>query len=48
MVALHAAQRHRRIDPGQEFTERVWALDTRIYRPDPLNWDGLEPPPAGG
>lgn len=48
MVALHAAQRHRRIDPGQEFTERVWSLDTRIYRPDPLNWDGLEPPPAGG
>jgi 3'-5' exoribonuclease len=39
-VALHAAQRSRPIQPGQEFTERVWSLDTRIYRPDPLTWDG--------
>jgi hypothetical protein len=23
-------------DQGSEFSERVWALDTRIYRPDPL------------
>lgn len=23
-------------DQGGEFTDRVWALDTRIYRPDPL------------
>jgi 3'-5' exoribonuclease len=23
-------------DHGSEFSERVWALDTRIYRPDPL------------
>lgn len=35
-VGLHAAQRQRRIEPGQEFTDRVWSLDTRIYRPDPL------------
>jgi 3'-5' exoribonuclease len=39
-VALHAAQRSRPIHPGQEFTERVWSLDTRIYRPDPLTWEG--------
>lgn len=35
-LALHAAQRHRAIEPGQEFTERLWSLDTRIFRPDPL------------
>ncbi|MFO0828259.1 MAG: HD domain-containing protein [Phycisphaerales bacterium] len=23
-------------DPGADFTEKLWALDTRIYRPDPL------------
>jgi 3'-5' exoribonuclease len=38
-VALNAAQRSRTIEPGQEFTERVWSLDTRIYRPDPLKHD---------
>jgi 3'-5' exoribonuclease len=36
-IALGAAQRHRTIEPGQEFTEKVWALDTRIFRPDPLS-----------
>lgn len=35
-VALGAVQRHKPIEPGQEFTERVWSLDTRLFRPDPL------------
>lgn len=38
-VGLYAAQRQRTIEPGQEFTERVWSLDTRIFRPDPLAAD---------
>ncbi len=24
------------IEPGLEFTERIWSLDTRLFRPDPL------------
>jgi len=47
-VALHAAQRSRPIHPGQEFTERVWSLDTRIYRPDPLTWEGNGSTPQDG
>ena len=35
-VALQSAQRHKGMQPGQEFTDRVWSLDTRIFRPDPL------------
>ncbi|MFM7799212.1 MAG: 3'-5' exoribonuclease YhaM family protein [Planctomycetota bacterium] len=35
-VAVQSAQRHKPIQPGQEFTDRVWSLDTRIFRPDPL------------
>jgi 3'-5' exoribonuclease len=23
-------------EPGHEFSDKVWALDVRIYRPDPL------------
>ncbi len=35
-VAIIAAARDR-LRPGHaDFTERVWSLDTRIYRPDPL------------
>ena len=26
-----------------EFTDRVWSLDTRIYRPDPLNMPATVP-----
>lgn len=43
-VALHAAQRGRTIEPGQEFTDRVWSIDTRIYRPDPLAIPGTDSP----
>ena len=39
-LAVHSAQRHKPIGPGQEFTERLWSLDTRLYRPDPLAGDG--------
>lgn len=35
-VVLQAAQRHKEILAGQEFTDRVWSIDTRIFRPDPL------------
>lgn len=35
-VAIQSAQRHKGVQPGQEFTDRVWSLDTRIFRPDPL------------
>jgi 3'-5' exoribonuclease len=48
-VALHAAQRHKPIEPGQEFTDRVWSLDTRLFRPDPLagfNAGSEEPQPG--
>lgn len=24
------------VEPGLEFTDRIWSLDTRLYRPDPL------------
>jgi 3'-5' exoribonuclease len=36
-VAIHAAARERLHAGNAEFTERVWSLDTRIYRPDPLS-----------
>lgn len=41
-IAVHAADRARgdAHDPGHEFTDKIWALDTRVYRPDPL----AEPP----
>lgn len=44
-IAVHAAERERgdAHEPGHDFTEKVWALDTRIYRPDPL----AEPPVDG-
>jgi len=36
MIGLAAAARDR-IQPGHaDFTDRVWSLDTRIYRRDPL------------
>lgn len=38
-MALAQANREElegRPETGQEFTDRVWFLDTRIYRPDPL------------
>jgi 3'-5' exoribonuclease len=47
-VALHAAQRSKGVREGQEFTDRVWSLDTRLFRPDPLNGPGTGPgTPAG-
>jgi len=42
-LAMHAVQRHRAIEPGQEFTERLWSLDTRLFRPDPLTQGGETP-----
>lgn len=46
-VALHSVQRSKGILPGQEFTDRVWSLDTRLFRPDPLSGEPGEPtPPA--
>jgi 3'-5' exoribonuclease len=35
-IAIHAVQRSKAIQPGQEFTDKVWSLDTRLFRPDPL------------
>ncbi|MBX3355559.1 MAG: HD domain-containing protein [Phycisphaeraceae bacterium] len=37
-IALTAANRSKgdSHQPGHEFTERIWSIDTRIYRPDPL------------
>jgi len=37
-IALDAARPDRalNIDLGGAFTERQWALDTKLYRPDPL------------
>jgi hypothetical protein len=35
-IAIHAAQRSKGVYPGQEFTDKVWSLDTRLFRPDPL------------
>jgi 3'-5' exoribonuclease len=48
-VAINAAARQKPIEAGQEFTDRVWSLDTRIFRPDPLSGfsPGGEEPPAG-
>ena len=47
-VALHAAQRSKGIRDGQEFTDRVWSLDTRLFRPDPLSErEGGSTPRAG-
>jgi len=36
-MTLSAAERDR--DPVEGFTEKVWALGTRVYRPDPLRGD---------
>jgi 3'-5' exoribonuclease len=46
-IALAAARREERVplDDMGAFTEKVWALDTRIYRPDPLK-EPEEPGPA--
>ena len=35
-MGLAAADRSH-LKPGQTFSERIWALETKIYRPDPLN-----------
>ncbi len=37
-MGLEAAQRDAptSAEPGREFTEKVWALNSKIYRPDPL------------
>ena len=35
-MGLAAADRGN-LKPGQTFSERIWALETKIYRPDPLN-----------
>ncbi|MBM4114122.1 MAG: HD domain-containing protein, partial [Phycisphaerae bacterium] len=48
-IALHAADRPRgdSHEPGHDFTDKVWALDTRIYRPDPLEAPPVaDAPPA--
>ena len=47
-ASIHAVQRHREILPGQEFTEKLWSLDTRLFRPDPLSGPDDGPPPTGG
>jgi hypothetical protein len=31
--------------PGHEFSDKVWALDVRIYRPDPLAPGATAAPP---
>lgn len=40
-IAVGAADRERgdAHKPGHEFTDKIWALETRIYRPDPLASD---------
>ncbi len=35
-IAIHAVARDRLHSGNADFTERVWSLDTRMYRPDPL------------
>lgn len=45
-LALHAVQRQLPIEPGQEFTERLWSLDTRLFRPDPLREAPADAPPS--
>ena len=35
-MALSAVDRESTAPGDSAFTERVWALDTRLYRPDPL------------
>ena len=35
-MALSAADRSN-LKPGQTFSEKIWALETKIYRPDPSN-----------
>jgi 3'-5' exoribonuclease len=46
-VSVHAVQRGKGVKPGQEFTDRVWSLDTRLFRPDPLTQDEPGSDPAG-
>ena len=36
-MSLSAARSDRAGDVNAEFTDKVWALETRLYRPDPLN-----------
>ena len=36
-ISIHAVARDRLHAGNAEFTERVWSLDSRMYRPDPLN-----------
>jgi len=49
-IAIEAAGRDRADlrQPGHEFTDRIWAIDTRIYRPDPLALGDGDAPEAGG
>lgn len=35
-MALSQARPEGVVPPGAEFTDKVWALETRLYRPDPL------------
>lgn len=35
-MAISAADRDG-LKPGQTFSEKIWALETKVYRPDPLN-----------
>ncbi len=35
-IAIHAVARDRLHSGNADFTERVWSLDSRMYRPDPL------------
>ncbi len=46
-VTITAAQREKGDAslPGHEFTERIWSLDTRIFRPDPLSADAAAAEP---
>ena len=36
-ISIHAVARERLHAGNAEFTERIWSLDSRMYRPDPLN-----------
>lgn len=41
-MAIAAADRAN-LKPGQTFTEKIWALETKIYRPDPLRASAPQP-----
>lgn len=42
-IAIHAVARDRLHAGNAQFTERVWSLDARMYRPDPLNPVAVHP-----